>query len=134
MHPIVNHNAIKQRFRGYKDYPGGFAEAVANRPQDIKAAQPELLKQIECSGMNPYKKVELWKQYRPIVSPEDQSNPLYKKTPQDIINIVAGEKKSRKGFNKGMNARKKDIQRKANNKAKLEDLVNDEKKEVLDSC
>ncbi len=59
---------------------------------------------------------------------------LYKKPPQDIINVVAGEKKSRKGFNKGMNAKKKDVQRKANIKTKLEDIVNDEKKEVLNSC
>ena len=74
--------------------------------------------------------------YCPIVLLQFYTNTHYQKPPEAIINHVAGEKKSRKGFKKGLNEKKLDVQRKSNIKDKLETFVKDEEKEkdFYNSC
>ena len=118
-HKVVTHNSIKRDFHRNQKYPTKDA-VIANRRIDIKAYSREILMQIPCSGLNPYKQVEMWKKFRHIVPPEHQSDPLYDRPSKTIFENVEGEKKKRKTFKGEINAKKLDAQRKANILAKVE--------------
>ena len=57
------------------------------------------LRTIKAPGINIYKLVELWKEYRALVPIEFRDNPCYAKPHQVILDAVMEEKKSRKDFN-----------------------------------
>ena len=120
---IVHHNSIKSGFHGRKqNYPmnsKGLKTAIANRPKDIKAAMADLLKTIEAPGLNPYKQVELYCKYRPIVPHEHHGDVFYKKPSKEVFALVKKEKKSRQDFRGELNKVKADEIRKEKIKAKL---------------
>ena len=47
-----------------------------NSAVELKAHSSTLLLPIKCLGMNPYKMVEMWKNYRPMVPMEFQDDEL----------------------------------------------------------
>ena len=57
-------------------------------------------------GINPYKQVELWKNYREYVDPDVQDDELYKEPPAKIMAMVKEEKVTRSTFTKGIKAAK----------------------------
>ena len=53
--------------------------------------------------MNPYKQVEMYKQFRPLVPPKYWNEELYQKPSKDVYNLVKYEVESRKGFKGELN-------------------------------
>ena len=58
----------------------------------LKAKSDTLLLPIKCLGMNPYKVVEMWKNYRPLVPVEYQRDILYEKPDATVMAKVKDEK------------------------------------------
>ena len=54
-----------------------------------------VLTPIKCDGLNPYKMVEMWKNYRPVIPVEYQSNALYAKPSDKVLKKVKVEKEDR---------------------------------------
>ena len=96
-------------------------EAIANRPDDIKRFEKEQLVQLEAPGINIYKRVEIHKDYWPIVPDEHQDNKLYTKPPPEIKEAVKKEKIKRKKFQAEVKEDKKLVKREL--KKKLDDLA-----------
>jgi hypothetical protein len=65
-HPISNHPLLKKG--------KAFSSAA-----ELKAHSATLLLPVRCLGMNPYKSVEMWKNYQPLVLMEYQCDTLYAK-------------------------------------------------------
>ena len=63
-----------------------------NSAVELKAHSSTLLLPIKCLGMNPYKMVEMWKNYRPMVPMEYQDNELYAKPDAKVMANVRDEK------------------------------------------
>ena len=61
---------------------------------------------IKAPGINIYKLVELWKEYRALVPIEFRDDPCYAKPHQVILDAVMEEKKSRKDFNERLKDKK----------------------------
>ena len=64
-HPALTHIASKVRLRKF------------NCPAEVRAHSVAKLKVLKCMGLNPYKAVEMWKNYRPVVPLEFHDNWLY---------------------------------------------------------
>ena len=47
---------------------------------------------MKCIGLNPYKMVEMWKNYRPNIPVEFQNNELYAKPDTKVLAMVKDEK------------------------------------------
>ena len=62
-----------------------------NSAVELKAHSSTLLLPIKCLGMNPYKMVEMWKNYRPMVPMEYQDNELYAKPDVKVMANVKDE-------------------------------------------
>ena len=58
------------------------------------------------AGLNPYKSVELWKNYRPVVPPQFHDNVLYLPPSESILATVKDEKNYRAGCKKKLKATK----------------------------
>ena len=63
-----------------------------NSAVELKAHSSTLLLPIKCLGMNPYKMVEMWKNYRPMVPMEYQDDELYAKPDAKVTPNVKDEK------------------------------------------
>jgi len=116
---ISYHRAIKQGFETRKNYPTGgkgLKLAVNNRGTDIRAARSTLLHQIEAPGMNVYKQVEMFKNYRPLVPPEFQGDSVYAEPDEMIVNAVKEEKVTRKRNMDDIKATTRQLKRKLKNK------------------
>ena len=116
---ISYHRAIKQGFSTRKNYPPGgkgLKVAINNRGTDIRAARSTLLHQIEAPGMNVYKQVEMFKNYRPLVPPEFQGDSVYAEPDEMIVDAVKKEKVTRKRNMEDIKATKRDLKRKLKNK------------------
>ena len=50
---------------------------------------------MKCIGLNPYKMVEMWKNYRPNIPVEFQNNELYAKPDKKVLAMVKDEKSYR---------------------------------------
>ena len=50
---------------------------------------------IKCIGLNPYKMVEMWRNYRPTIPVEFQNNELYAKPDKKVLAMVKDEKSYR---------------------------------------
>ena len=63
-----------------------------NSAVELNAHSSTPLLSIKCLGMNPYKMVEMWKNYRPMVPMEYQDNELYAKPDVKVMANVKDEK------------------------------------------
>ena len=59
---------------------------------ELKAHSATMLLPIKCLGMNPYKMVEMWKNYRPLVPVEYQCDILYAEPDPEVMAKVKDEK------------------------------------------
>ena len=57
-----------------------------------------VLTPIKCVGLNPYKMVEMWKNYRPVIPVEYQSDALYAKPSDKVMKKVKVEREDRSEF------------------------------------
>ena len=78
-HPILKHKLSKR---------GKELRVVA----ELKAKSDTLLLLIKCLGMNPYKVVTMWKNYRPLVPVEYQCDILYAEPDPEVMAKVKDEK------------------------------------------
>lgn len=53
----------------------------------------EKLQRLECLGLNPYKMVELWRNYRPQIPKPYRNNTLYQKPDARALSVVKDEEK-----------------------------------------
>ena len=53
---------------------------------------------MECAGLNPYKMVELWKNYRPHVPEQYRRDRLFRKPDAKVMSLVKDEKSERSVF------------------------------------
>ena len=117
-HSVDNHDCVKQGFWGRNNYKS-FKEAVEMRPKLMLGGKAELLVQLEVPGLNIYKQVELYKNFRPLVPQSFWSDPFYARPDFSVMEAVKNEKKSRKEFRQELNEQK----RKTRVKAKVEKVA-----------
>jgi hypothetical protein len=65
-----------------------------------------VLMPVQCLGLNPYKAVEMWKNYRPHVPDEYHSNWLYSEPSAEVKGKVKDEKGNRLEFRAALKAKK----------------------------
>jgi hypothetical protein len=92
-YPIVNHRALK---RSYK----------FNSLREFREHCIPLLLVMKCLGLNPYKAVEMWKNYRPIIPIEFHDDILYMEPDATIMSKVKDEKLFRAEARKVLKAKK----------------------------
>ena len=73
---------------------------------EIAEYSGEVLRPIAWKGMNPYKIVELWKNYRPNIPIEYHSDELYGEPSEEVLAKVKTEKIDRSEFWKTVKAKK----------------------------
>lgn len=113
-HTIVEHNTFKQGFFGRSKHPKGTAglqQAIASRPATMKGLKDEYLKQLESFGINIFKRVELYKNYRPVVEVEFQDDELYQKPPEALMEAVKDERVKRTVFHAELKSKKQRVAR-----------------------
>ena len=116
------HDAVRRNFEGKKDYPN-FTEAVKNGKEIMKDLEGGLLKILTPPGINIYKQVELYKNYRPLLPQKYWSKSLYKKPLKHIIDAVKKEKKDKKEFREDLNVMMWSAQRKGEVNAMVEEMA-----------
>jgi hypothetical protein len=79
--------------------------ALVSRTEMIVYAE-KVLKPIKCVGLNPYKMVEMFKIYRPVVPVEFHSDELYAEPSQEVWSKVKVEKTDRSEFRANLKAKK----------------------------
>lgn len=65
---------------------------------DLRTYTSTNLKRHQCPGLNPYKMVELWKNYRPHVPKKYRRNILYAKPDAKVLSLVKEERSTRSVF------------------------------------
>ena len=65
---------------------------------ELKEYSSAKLQNLECLGLNPYKMVELWKNYRPHVPKQYRKNELYQKPDAKVLALVKEERCERSVF------------------------------------
>ena len=93
-HGIIVHKVSKVRARRF------------DSPAEVRAHSGMFLKQVHCIGMNPYKVVEMWKNYRPVVPPDYHGNVLFKEPTAEQWAKVKVEKSDRSEFRAALKAKK----------------------------
>ena len=73
---------------------------------EIKSYSETVLVPNKCVGLNPYKSVEMWKNYRPNVPMEFQLNELYAEPSAEVKAKVKDEKIDRSEFRAVLKAKK----------------------------
>jgi hypothetical protein len=73
---------------------------------ELKTYSDSVLVPIKCVGLNPYKIVEMWKNYRPNIPVEYQSNELYAEPSAEVKAKVKDEKSDRSEFRATLKAKK----------------------------
>ena len=97
------------------DFPKGTPRlevAIKCRPSIIKAAKAEHLKMIKSVGLNPYKQVEMYKNYCKIVPRDYHGDVLCQKPTKNVIKTVKKERTVRKDARGKINVMKQEAQRK----------------------
>jgi hypothetical protein len=79
--------------------------AKVGRTEMIEYAE-KVLKPIMCVGLNPYKMVEMFKNYRPVVPVEFHSDELYAEPSPEVWSKVKVEKTDRSEFRANLKAKK----------------------------
>jgi hypothetical protein len=74
--------------------------------EEMLAYAEKMLRPIKCDGLNPYKMVEMWKNYRPVIPVEYQSDVLYVKPSPEVLAKVKVEKTDRSEFRANLKAKK----------------------------
>ena len=105
---VTEHNAVKMTFHGRKNYDQ-FKTAVDRRSADIKTHLKTLLQQIEASGVNIYKQVELHDHYLPVIPVELKSNIIYAKPSREIVEALKEERAKRSAFKSELNTAKRKV-------------------------
>ena len=77
----------------------------ADRTELIEYAE-QVLKPIPCVGLNPYKMVEMYKNYRPVVPVEYHPDVLYENPSPEVWSKVKVEKTDRSEFRANLKAKK----------------------------
>ena len=77
----------------------------ADRTELIEYAE-QVLKPIPCVGLNPYKMVEMYKNYRPVVPVEYHADVLYENPSPEVWSKVKVEKTDRSEFRANLKAKK----------------------------
>jgi hypothetical protein len=93
-HGIIVHKVSKVRARRF------------DSPAAVRAHSDKFLNQLNCIGLNPYKAVEMWKNYRPVVPPDYHGNVLYKEPTAEQWAKVKVEKSDRSEFRAALKAKK----------------------------
>ncbi len=70
---------------------------LMNQTQLREHTAQELI-MLVCAGLNPYKMVELWKNYRPHVNPIYWDNTLYREPDEKVMALVKAERGERSVF------------------------------------
>jgi hypothetical protein len=65
-----------------------------------------MLKPIKCVGLNPYKIMEMYKNYRPNISIEYHSDIMYAEPSEEVWSKVKVEKMERSEFRANLKAKK----------------------------
>jgi hypothetical protein len=78
---------------------------TVGRTEMIEYAE-KVLKPIKCVGLNPYKMVEMFKNYRPVVPLEFHSDELYAEPSPEVWSKVKVEKTDRSEFRANLKAKK----------------------------
>jgi hypothetical protein len=120
-HPVAKVPMIKNGFYGrygFEDGRYGFEDyvydkkmplnkAVGARKMIMKAALEDQLKRIEAPGINIFKQVEMYKNYRKHLPLHVWQDELYVKPADNILEAVKDEKVKRKNFRVELNRDKK---------------------------
>jgi hypothetical protein len=107
-HPVKKFNVMKNSFPERKNYQN-LKEAIDNRRIDMRGSYQERLVKLIPPGMNAYKHIELWKNYRPQVPPTLWDNRLYRKPPQWVFDFVKSEKGDRKSLRENLRGKRASI-------------------------
>ena len=78
---------------------------TASKTEMLQYAE-KVLKPIKCLGLNPYKMVEMFKNYRPVVPVEFHSDELYAEPSPEVWSKVKVEKVDRSEFRANLKAKK----------------------------
>ena len=92
-HPIVNHKVVKKSCK-------------LSNIGELRAHSILKLLVIKCLGLNPYKVVEMWKNYRPMIPVEFQDDELYAEPDASIKAKVKDERMFRAESRKILKAKK----------------------------
>lgn len=90
--------------------------------EQLKTFCTENLHELENVGLNPWKIVELWKNYSEVVPEEYRTDPMYQKPMAEVADMVKDEKAKRSVFRAQLNKQKLDGKRAL--KEKLDGVVN----------
>ena len=85
-HGTTIHKASKVRARRFNGW------------EEVRAHSESKLRLAKCDGLNPYKAVEVWKNYRPVVLLEFHDNCLYAEPTAEQWSKVKVEKADRSDF------------------------------------
>jgi hypothetical protein len=96
------------------------------RSKIAEYSEQEVLRPIVWKGMNPYKIVELWKNYRLNISIEYHSDELYAEPSEEVLAKVKTQKTDRSQFRATVKAKKY-----LENKEKIESLAFDDGKGMV---
>jgi len=96
---LVEHAATVHKLRKTKTWN------FENREQFFQYSE-NMLMPVRCLGLNPYKAVEMWKNYRPNVPDEYHSNWLYLEPSAEVKGKVKDEKGDRSEFRAALKAKK----------------------------
>ena len=96
---LVEHAATVHKLRKTKTWN------FQNRGQFFEYSE-NMLMPVRCLGLNPYKAVEMWKNYRPNVPDEYHSNWLYLEPSAEVKGKVKDEKGDRSEFRAALKAKK----------------------------
>ena len=97
--------------------------------QEIVDAAETKLTMLEWEGINPYKVYELFKNFRPYVPVEFQTDPMYAKPSPEVLAKVKAEKVDRKEFQATLKKKKYD-----RTKEQLETVAFGDDKEEADGA
>ena len=92
---IITYNALKEGFDGQAAFPKGNEGLMLAIKERLTIVKNTPLKVIPPPGINPYKQVELYKNYR-LLMPEVDAIITCPKPPPDMLDLVKCEKKSKK--------------------------------------
>ncbi len=75
-HEIIRHTAVRP------------SRGIRNDIEKLRTRSAALLQPIKPPGINPYKRVELFFKYRPVVPPEYHQDEFYIKPSDDVLKMV----------------------------------------------
>lgn len=117
----IKFSVVKQGFKGrslFRKGNSGLLDAIKSRPNLMKNYTIEVLPP---PGMNPYKVVEMHKNYAPNI-PEKYRSETCPLPSKEILDFVKNEKKTRKDFREDKKKKTKILREKQDQKIKVKEL------------